>query len=84
MIYFNWYKGGASGSKAAFSTFQQKDVAAGGTGKVSRYNYWLRNDRYKQLFSSEQGAAAPTNPSSIKERLLAWCQQSTKGYAVSY
>jgi len=44
-----------------------------------------RKDKYnkKKLFSSEQGAAAPTNPSSIKERLLAWCQQSTKGYAVN-
>lgn len=29
--------GGASSSKAAFSMFQQKDIAAGGTGKVSRY-----------------------------------------------
>lgn len=29
------------------------------------------------------GAAAPTNPTSIKERLLAWCQQATKGYQVS-
>jgi hypothetical protein len=37
---FNWYKGGANaagGSKAAFAMFQQKDVAAGGTGKASRY-----------------------------------------------
>jgi hypothetical protein len=25
-------------SKAAFAMFQQKDVAAGGTGKVSRYS----------------------------------------------
>lgn len=28
--------GAAGGSKAAFAMFQQKDVAAGGTGKVSR------------------------------------------------
>jgi len=27
----------AGGSKAAFAMFQQKDVAAGGTGKASRY-----------------------------------------------
>jgi hypothetical protein len=27
----------AGGAKAAFAMFQQKDVAAGGTGKVSRY-----------------------------------------------
>jgi hypothetical protein len=36
---FDEYQGGANaagGSKAAFSMFQQKDVAAGGTGKVSR------------------------------------------------
>lgn len=38
------FVGGAGGaakpggaSKAAFAMFQQKDVAAGGTGKVSRY-----------------------------------------------
>ena len=30
--------GAAGGAKAAFSMFQQKDVAAGGTGKVSRYS----------------------------------------------
>ncbi|CAF1003221.1 unnamed protein product [Rotaria sordida] len=53
----------AGGSKAAFATFQQKDVAAGGTGKVT-----------------SETASAPTNPSSIKERLLNWCQQTTKGY----
>jgi hypothetical protein len=29
--------GAAGGSKAAFAMFQQKDVASGGTGKVSRY-----------------------------------------------
>ena len=42
---FRFYlTGGAAGgakpggsSKAAFAMFQQKDVAAGGTGKVSRY-----------------------------------------------
>jgi len=54
-------RGGASGgakaagsSKAAFAMFHNKDVEAGGTGKVS----------------SEQGSGAPTNPASIKERLL--------------
>lgn len=26
----------AGGAKAAFAAFQQKDIAAGGTGKVSR------------------------------------------------
>ncbi len=33
------FSGGAAGggSKAAFAMFQQKDVAAGGTGKASRY-----------------------------------------------
>ena len=30
--------GAAGGSKAAFAMFQQKDIAAGGTGKVSRYS----------------------------------------------
>lgn len=30
--------GAAGSSKAAFAMFQQKDVAAGGTGKVSRYS----------------------------------------------
>ncbi|CAF2048094.1 unnamed protein product [Rotaria magnacalcarata] len=54
----------AGGSKAAFSMFQQKDVAAGGTGKVT----------------SENTGGAPTNPASIKERLLGWCQQVTRGY----
>jgi hypothetical protein len=33
--------GAAGGSKAAFSMFQQKDVAAGGTGKASRYSIIL-------------------------------------------
>ncbi|CAF1005976.1 unnamed protein product [Adineta steineri] len=56
--------GAAGGAKAAFSMFQQKDVAAGGTGKVS----------------SEGGTGAPTNPSSIKDRLLHWCQHITKGH----
>jgi hypothetical protein len=35
------FSGGAAaagGSKAAFAMFQQKDVAAGGTGKASRYS----------------------------------------------
>lgn len=34
-----WYisGGAAGGSKAAFAMFQQKDIAAGGTGKATRY-----------------------------------------------
>lgn len=39
LTFFHPFEGGAhaaGGSKAAFSMFQQKDVAAGGTGKVSR------------------------------------------------
>jgi hypothetical protein len=39
--------------------------------------------KISSICNSEHGASAPTNPSSIKERLLAWCQQATKGYQVS-
>lgn len=38
-------------SKAAFAAFQQKDVAAGGTGKASRYNFPHCKDRCKTRFS---------------------------------
>lgn len=55
---------GPNSAKAAFAAFQQKDIAAGGTGKVS----------------SEHGTGAPTNPASIKDRLLGWCQHATRGY----
>ncbi len=64
--------------------FQQKDVAAGGTGKVSRYFNKNRIIKlYCEWISSEQGGTgAPTNPASIKDRLLHWCQHSTNGYKV--
>ncbi len=63
--------------------FQQKDVAAGGTGKVSRYSRKIyRINFYHWFISSEHGTGAPTNPASIKERLLSWCQHSTNGYKV--
>ncbi|CAF0860181.1 unnamed protein product [Didymodactylos carnosus] len=61
-------RGGASGqsSKAAFAMFQQKDKDVGGTGKASSDQLPSNND--------------PRNPASIKDRLLKWCEISTKGY----
>jgi len=53
-------------SKAAFAMFQQKDIESGGTGKAS-------SDQVPATTDSK-------SPSSIKDRLLVWCQQSTKGY----
>jgi len=45
-------------------------------------NYLIGKIHYKKIISYEQGG--PTNPASIKDRLLAWCQQVTKGYKVSH
>ena len=36
----------------------------------------------RSLIDSEHGTGAPTNPASIKDRLLSWCQHATQGYKV--
>jgi hypothetical protein len=55
----------------------QQEKAAGNYLIEIYQTYILR------IIYSEHGASASANPASIKERLLGWCQQATKGYKVS-
>lgn len=57
-------------TQAAFSLFQNKDKEAGGTGKSS-----------SSVVVSAAPASGPSNPNSVKDNLLRWCQINTEGYA---
>lgn len=54
----------------AFAIFQNKDKEAGGTGKASS--------------GSMPKSSSVTNPNSIKDNLLRWCQIKTEGYPVKF